>query len=242
MANLARFVSALWDLDTFYVFDDFWMDQTDLTAVDTITDTGTALMGDEANGVATLTPSDGSVADNDEVYLATPNESFLFAANRELYFKARVQFAETTAGVYNVAFGAANAPAANLLIDTGGGLRASGSLVSIYKVTTESVWRCTARSNSVVTITQSAGVGSAAVAATWYVLEITVKDVGDGVNLAVSYKVDGVLLRDSNGYLIRHIIPVASATEMAMFFGAKLGAATNNDAAKIDYWFGAQSR
>lgn len=237
--NLARFTSEQWQLDCFHVFDDFWMDQTDLTWVDTVTDTGTVAIGDEAGGVATLTPSDGTVVDNDEAYLQTANELFLWAANRELYFKARVQFVETAAGVYNVAFGVANAPVADTLIDNGGGIRASGSLAVIYKVDGESVWRCTARGNTTVTISQSS---TAAVGSTWYVLEIIVKD-WDGVQMEVSYKVDGAYLKDANtGSIITHRVPIASATEMAMFVGCKLGAGTNNDTTKIDYALGCQTR
>jgi hypothetical protein len=238
MANITRFTSALWDADAFYIESDFDTDQLDALGVDTITDTGTVLMGDEANGVVTLTPSDGTVADNDEAYFATPNENFLFAANRELYFRARVQFSEVVAGAANVAFGCANAVAGDLLIDDGGGLRASGSLLAIYKVDGSSVWRATARSNSVVTITVST---EAAVAATWYDLEIICVDAGNG-NHTVTYKVDGKFLKDTNGSVIRHVIPVASATEMQMFLGVKLGAATNNDVLKCDWWYGAQTR
>lgn len=238
MANLNRFCAPLWDLDTYHVFSDFTHDQTDLFEVDTVTDSGTVAIGDAANGVVVLTPSDGTVADNDEAYLATPNETFLFAANRELFFQARVQFTEVAAGVLNCAFGFANAVAANLLIDDAGGLRASGSLAAIYKVDGESVWRCTARSNSVVTTTTST---TAASAATWYTLEILATDAGNG-NHTVVYKVDGVPLRDANNQVIRHTIPVASATEMQMFAAAKLGAITNNDTVLVDYWYGAQTR
>jgi hypothetical protein len=237
--NLTRFTSTLWEMDTFNVFSDFGDDQSDLFWIDTITDSGSVAIGDEANGVATLTPSDGSVVDNDEVYFATANEVFLFATNRELCFRARLQFAETAAGVYNVAFGAANAVAADLLINDGGGLRASGSIVAIYKVDGESVWRVTARNSSTVTINQTT---KAAVAATWYDLVIEVKD-WDGVSMEVSYKVDGERLKDANtNSVIVHRIPIASATEMQMFVGAKLGASTNNDATKIDFAYGAQTR
>src|SRR4051812_4580040 len=95
-------------LDTLCVFDHFWTDQLDTTAVDTITDTGTALIGDAAGGQVVLTPSDGSVADNDECYLATPNEVYLLATDRPLYGRARVKFSEVTADKVNAAFGFQN--------------------------------------------------------------------------------------------------------------------------------------
>ena len=42
--KLNRFTAALWDLDTFHVFDDFWADQVDTQWVDTVTDTGTVAL------------------------------------------------------------------------------------------------------------------------------------------------------------------------------------------------------
>jgi hypothetical protein len=239
MANLNRFTGALWDLDTFYIFDDFWMDQTDLTAVDTITDTGTALVGDETRGIMTLTPSDGTVADNDEVYIATPNECFLFAAGRPIYGECRLLFAETTATVYNVAFGFMNAVGANTIVDTTGLPKTSGSTLCIYKTTTTAVWKVASAVNGVATHTTST---AGAVAATWYVLKIICDDAGDGVNMRCTFRVNDAPLRDSNNLPIVHTIPIASATEMQMFAGAKLGAATNNDTTKVDYWYGAQKR
>lgn len=236
--NLARHTSPLYDLDTFNIMDDFGADQSDVTWIDTITDTGTVLMGDEDNGVATLTPSDGTVADNDEVYLATANANFRLLANRELSFIARLQFVETAAGIYNVAAGFASSVAANLLVDDGGGLRASGAVIAIYKVDGESVWRCVSRNGTAVTVTQST---KAAVGATWYQLKILIKD-WDGVSQQVAFMVDGEYLKDSNGLVIRHTVPLASAAQMQAFIGAKLGAITNNDTTKVDFVYCDQVR
>src|SRR5204862_219566 len=72
MSNLARFTSPLVDWDTFCIADDFKDDQSDLFWIDTITDSGTALVGDAANGIMQLLPSDGTVADND-AYLRDTN-------------------------------------------------------------------------------------------------------------------------------------------------------------------------
>src|SRR5215207_3884298 len=79
---------------TFYVWNDFEKDQGDLDWVDTATDSGTVSVGDAANGIMALVASDGTVADNDEAYAATPNELFLVAAGRQLHFMADVQFTE----------------------------------------------------------------------------------------------------------------------------------------------------
>lgn len=238
MSNANRFTAALQNLDTFHVFEDFARDQADTDFIDTITDTGTVLVGDEANGVVTLTPSDGTVADNDEAYVATPNELFVFAAGRPIYGRARVRFTEVAAGVANVAFGFQNAVGANSIVDDGGGLKVSGSCLGIYKIDGEQVWRAVSSCNGTSTVTKSL---TAAAAATWYDLEIEAVDF-DGVTMTVVFKVDGAYLKDANGYVIRHSVAIASATEMQLFAGIKLGAGTNNDTLKVDYWYAAQKR
>jgi hypothetical protein len=238
MANLVRYTWPLRNLDAFEVFDDFNFDQSTALVVATTTDSGTVAMGDEANGVMTLTPSDGTVADNDEAYAATPNANLIFAANTSIYLRGRMKWAETAAGVYNAAFGAQNAVGANSVIDDGGGLKVSGSTLGIYKVDGESVFRTVSACNGVATVTKST---TPAVAATWYVLEIFCAD-WDGVKMQVTYKVDGQYLKDANGLIIRDTVAIASAAQMQVFYGAKLGAITNNDVLKADYWYAAQTR
>jgi hypothetical protein len=237
---LDRFTAPLWDVDTFYVFDDFWADQTDLTWVDTITDTGTVLINDGAGGIVTLTPSDGTVADNDEVYFFTANALFQFLANRNVYGRARVSFVETAAGVYNAMFGFASAPAANLIVDDGGGLRASGSLLAIEKRDGETAWRLTTRNGSTVTSTLSTATATMA-SGVYQVLEVQAEDVGNGT-LRCSGRVNGRLLTDVNGQVIRHSVLITGSALMAVGVGAKLGAATNNDVLLADYVYAAQGR
>lgn len=232
MSVTNRAVAVEGELDTLVVFDHFDKTQSDINAVDTITDTGTVLASDAAGGVMVLTPSDGTVADNDEAYLATPKEVFLFATGKPLYGRGRVKFAETTSGVYNVAFGFQNAVGANSILDDGAGLKVSGSTLAIYKVDGETVWRCVSANNSTSTVTKS---NKTASANTWYDLEVFCTDNGDGTG-AATYKVDGEYLKDVNNVIIRHSITFASSTEMQGFVGCKLGAGTNNDATSIDFW------
>lgn len=238
MPLLNRFSAPLWDLDTFHIFDDFWWDQTDLSWVDTITDTGTAAVGDATRGVMTLTPSDGTVADNDEVYLASANQLFLFASNRPLYCKARVQFTETASGVFNCFAGFMSGVAANALVDDGGGMRASGCYAVIYKVDGETVWRCGTRNGSAATSTTST---KSAGGASYQELEVIGQDA-DGVSMTFTFKVDGEYLKDASGLVIRHSVLIASASIMSLAAGAKLGAITNNDVLNLDYLYGAQHR
>lgn len=236
--NLNRYTRPLWDLDTVFVFDDFTGDQSDITAVDTITDTGTALVGDAANGVIVLTPSDGTVADNDECYLSTPNELFQFAAGRPIYGRWKFQYSAVVAADPNVAVGFMNAPATSALGDNGAGVKVSGDTLAVEKRDGETAFRCTSASSGASTSTLS---NKSIAAATDYVVEIECAD-WDGVSMVVTYKVDGEYLRDTNNNVIRHTVAISGSELMAMFAGIKLGANTNNDTLSLDYWYGAQKR
>jgi hypothetical protein len=238
MPNLNRFTRPLWDTDTFFVFDDF---QKTLVAgewVATLTDLGTAAVGDATRGILTVTPADATVADNDEAYVASAKQLFLFAAGRPLYGRCRLQFTETAAGIYNAFFGFVSGVGADTLVDNGGGMRASGCVLAIYKVDGETVWRAVARNGSTATVSQST---KAAGGAAYQDLDI-IAESPDQVNLTVTYKVDGEYLKDANGLVIRHSVPIASASIMSLAFGAKLGAITNNDTLNVDLAYGAQRR
>lgn len=235
--KINRFTAPLWNLDTFHIFDDFWQDQSDINWVDTVTDLGSVAMGDAAGGIVTLTPSDGTVADNDEAYLASPNELFIFADAQPIYGRARLQFTEANTDDANIVFGFQNAVGADSLIDNGGGPKVSGSTLAIYKVDGGTVWRCASACNgtSTDTVSTTTAGGSA-----YQELEIICND-WDGTSMQVTFKVDGNYLKDSNGYVIRHTVAIASATEMAAFVGVKNGGA-NNQTLLVDYIYAAQAR
>lgn len=239
MPLLNRFTSPLWDLDTAYLFDDFQKTIVAGEWVATLTDTGTAAVGDAAGGIVTLTPSDGTVADNDEVYLFSAKELYKFLANRNIYGRTRVSFVETAAGIYNAVFGFANAVAADFIVD-GGGLRASGSIIALEKRDGETAWRLTTRDTAGAVSTLSTA-STTMTSGQFQVLEVQAEDVGNGT-MRCSARVNGRNLVDVNGAPIRHSVLIASATEMSVGVGAKLGAATNNDLLLVDYIYAAQGR
>lgn len=238
MPNLGRFTRPLLDLDTYYWFDDGIMDQTDALGIDTITDSGTVAMGDTRKGIIVLTPSDGSVADNDEAYYASPNEVFLCAANKPIYGCCYLQFSEANTDDANVAFGFQNAVGANSIVDDGAGVKVSGSTLAIYKVDGGTVWKCASSCNGTSTVSTST---TTAGGTAYQKLEIFCDDY-DGTYMKVTFKVDGRYLVDSTtGAVITHTVAIASATEMQCWCGVKNGF-TNLETLHVDYIYGQQQR
>lgn len=232
MANILRFPNNLAQLEQFGVYSDFTDVRNDDTWVDTITDTGTITVGDAARGIVTLTPSDGTVADNDEAYLANAKEVFLIDDGKPMYAVCSLQYTEANTDDANIAFGFMNAVGANAIIDDGAGLKVSGDTIGIYKVDGGTVWKCVSTVNgataTVSTSTKTAG------GASYQKLEIEVVDF-TGTQMKCVFKVDGIPLKDSTtGADIVHTISVASATEVQVFVGVKNGSA-NLETLLVDY-------
>lgn len=214
----------------FGVFSDFTEDQLDALWVDTVSDLGTVAMGDSVGGIVVLTPSDGTVADNDEAYLACPNEIFKFAADKPMYAVASLQFTEANTDDANVGLFFQNAIGANSIIDDAGGLKVSGSTIGIYKVDGETVWRCVSANNSSSTVTVST---TSSTSSSYQKLEIETYPVSSTV-IGVVFKVNDQYLKDTNGDEIKHKITVASSTEMQVGVGVKNGGG-NNQTLNVDY-------
>jgi hypothetical protein len=199
------------------------------------TDSGTATVGDAANGELALAPSDGTVGDNDEIYIKATNETLLFANNRAICFSALVKWTEGDTNHLNVAVGFMNAVAADSILDNGAGPKASFSGALFYKVDGGTVWRCrsslgTTNTDSITNITAG---GSA-----YQLLEIEFRAI-DAALGEISFLIDGQVVRDANNFPIKHQITYTSATEMQAFAGAKNGEATTVETLKIDamaYW------
>lgn len=240
MANVLYMPAAMKDLKhVFEVSNDFAGNQVDTDWVDTVTDSGTVSFDDLIGGQAVLTPSDCTIADNDEAYLATPNEIFKLTAGLPMYFEARIKYAETVASTQNIAFGIQNAVGANSIIDTAGGLKVSGDTIAIYKAETANL-KCVSVSNGgTATVSTSSFTPTAG---TFYTYSIEVMDYTSTL-AKVAFSIDGVRLKDSTtGLDIVHTVAYASSTECQLFVGVKLGAGTNNDTMTVDYIYGCQAR
>lgn len=212
------------------LFDDFAWYVTAHLWTTVVSDSGTIAVGDAAKGVIVLTPSDGTVADNDEAYLKSTAEVFLVAANKPIVGEAKLQFTEANTDDANVFFGFADAIAANLIVDNGG-MKTSGSMFGIFKQDGSNVWKCISSissSQTISTSTTTAG-GSA-----YQTLRVEIQPI-NSTTAEVTFYVDGQQLLDSSTLKpIKHTITYTGATEMQIGAGVKNGD-TNLETLNIDY-------
>ncbi len=225
----------------FTIQDDFIRDVDSADWVTTLTDSGTASVGDAVGGVIALVPSDGTVADNDEAYIESANEVFKFSADKPLLFEARVQFTEANVDDANVLVGLLDAVGANSLQDNGAGPPSSYSGAVFFKVDGGTVWQ-TETSNSTTQTTNEllstntnnlAKKSVTAGGSSYQVLRIEYMPYSS-TNAYVSFFVDGVLC-------CQHDYIFTSATEMQIGIGVKNGGA-NNETLNVDYVVCTQER
>jgi hypothetical protein len=200
----------------------------------TATDLGSAAVGDARRGIMTLTASDGTVADNDEIYYFSSKEVFLIAAGEPIGLKTSIQFAEANTNAANIFVGFMNAPAADSLVDNGGGPRANFSGAGFYKIDGELNWRViysdgTTRTVEVLDATHKLLKGQARVAggASYQTLEIVITPK-TATLCDVIFDIDGVVVSKMTDRTF------ANATEMTMVYGVKNGSA-HNQTLNIDY-------
>ena len=161
--------------------------------------------------------------DNNEIMCRSTNEIALFQADGTFIFESRIQWTEVNTDDANVAVGMADAAAANLLSDDGGGDNIAGSGALIFKVDGGTVWRCACEING--TIVETASIQTAGGAA-YQLLSIEGRAV-DATNYEITYFLDGAALTDASNDPIKHTIAYASATEMRLVPGyVKAGGAT----------------
>lgn len=239
MTTKLRMPAALSERDQYGFFDDFlWFISPHLwTSIPT--DTGTVAVGDAVKGIAVLTPSDGTVADNDQVLLKSTNETFKFLADKPINFEASIQFTEANTDDANVAVGLANGVAAELLVDDGAGIKTSGSILAIYKVDGGTVWKVISSCNATQTISTST---TTAGGSSYQRLAIKWQPVGSAYSEATFF-VDGVQLLDSTTLkpIVHRFDYSDSPTEMQAFATVKNGGG-NLETLNLDYMACYQAR
>lgn len=236
MPKLPRFAGPLWDLDTPYYFNDFPNFTTNTDGVTSLAadTTATVAVSDSRAGICVVTTD---ATDNNEAAIFTTREMWIFGADYQPYGRAYIQYTEANTDDANVFAGFASAIGANLLVDNGAGPRTSGCIAGIYKVDGGTVWRCITRngSNSTDTVSTTTAGGAA-----YQLLEVECYEF-DGTNVSVTFRVNGNLLKDSNGLVIKHTVAIASAELMQFGVYAKAGGA-NSEVVNVDYIYAHQRR
>lgn len=202
--------------------DDFNSYTTTQLWTSVLSNLGTAAVGDAANGVLVINPSDASVVDNDESYVRSTKELFLFANNKPIVFEASIQ--HTASATVNVAVGLMDAVAADSIVDNGG-VKTTGSYVCFQKVDGGTVWlgTCGANSISAGTVTSTVAAGGSA----YQKLRFEVKPYSS-TQANVAFFIDDVLIGTLQ-------LTYTGATEMCAFVGAKNGADTTVETINVDY-------
>lgn len=190
------------------------------------TDSGTAAAVDTVGGALSITPSDGTVADNDEIYIKATNESFIFGVNYPFTVRAKCTFTEANTDDANVFVGVMNAIAANSLLDDGGGPPANSNHAVFFKVDGGTKWQFETSVGTTQTTTTISDVTTAG-DGTYRVLGIDCFPIST-TRVEVIPTIDGVQCKDTNGNLIKHTVDATSGTtEMQLGWGMKNGAVTN---------------
>ena len=190
----------------------------------TAPDTGTASIIDAAGGVIQLAPSDGTIADNDEVYLLSVNEIFRIAAGKPMAAEALIQFTQAATNAANVGFGFMDAVGANALQDNGAGPKATFSGAVIYCRDGSLNWHCCysdGATQTIVELTAAASLNKRAMVAGGSAYQLLQIDIVPKTStlVAVIFRIDGstVCKMLDRTY--------ANATESMLFAGAKNGTA-----------------
>jgi hypothetical protein len=234
--KINRFTRPLWDVDTPYYFNDFGNFATGTDGVTSLAaDAGASVAaGATRNGVVVLTTGG---TDNNEAAVYETNAHYLLLDAKPIYARLLAQYAEANTDDANVFIGLASAPGANLMVDDGAGPRASGTLLGIYKVDGGTVWWAVTRNGSAVTTTQST---TTAGGSAYSLFEVIASD-WDGVEMEVSFKVDGQYLKDANGVNIRHRVAISGATIASSVAYVKAGGA-NSEVLNVDSLYAHQAR
>jgi len=90
-----------------------------------ISDVGAATVPSGTTNLS-ITPSDATVADNDEIYVHSTNPIIPMVDNRPFHAEWIIQFTEANTNAANVAVGLASSVAADLIVDTPAARRRAG--------------------------------------------------------------------------------------------------------------------
>jgi len=210
------------------------------------TDTGLWTKTDADSGASVAIDADGvggilvfttAATDNNEAYIETTNELFLFAADTPIIVEARLQYAEANTDDANVMLGLMDAPGANSIVDDGAGPKSSYSGMVMFTEDGQTLWTFETSLAGTQTTTQTdvtaGGAGHAAIRMIAQPVSSTEIECTPWIDTAGGSNFKH--MRDSKGNLIKHSITLGSPTQMAGVVGVKAGGA-NSEVVNLDYF------
>lgn len=190
----------------------------------TLTDTGSVTPLTTHGGGVALTPSDGTVADNDEAYIGWTNKNLVPTNLKPIVFQTVIQFVEGNADDINVIAGLMSTSAADALLDNGGGPPASYSGLVFFKVDGDTVWQVESSVAGVQTTTRLSNANS---------LDGTTRTAGGSARqtlriefIPISSTLADVLFYIDGVLVAKHAWTYTSAAALSPVLGLKNGAAT----------------
>ena len=186
------------------------------------TNGGTCSISDGVKGICALSPG---ATDNDEIYIVAATETIKFASGKTFILDAELTWTEANTDDANVIFGCMNNVGANALIDDGGGPRATGDYVAMWKVDGGTVWRAGVQSNGTQKPTTDTDSEVTAGGSSYQRLRVKVV-CETSTRAYAEFSVDGVNIATTH-------FDYASATEMQLVLGVKSGGA-NAETLNVD--------
>ncbi len=203
-------------------FDDFYSYDTtfDWAVVEDAGASGGDVLTDAVGGIVSL-GCDGD--DEDEFYGSSMNECFKFAANKMLFFEARIQLTEANTNEANWIIGLSDTVAADSMQDAGAGPMASFDGAVFFKV--DGTMKIQFGSSNAAAQVINATLDDF-VSGTWYKVTFLFNP-GDGTTGTITPYIDGVAGT-------AHDITLAGLEEMHILMGVKTGG-TQEEALIVDY-------
>lgn len=214
---------------------------------DTSGDSGAAVAPtDAAGGQVTLTTGG---TDNNECYLHTTKELYLFAEGKTLIGEARIKYTEANTDDANVLVGFVDAVGANTIVDDGAGPKGSYSGAVFFKEDGATLWSTETSIGGTQATTQltsgnaADGVSCVPGGGVWQRLRVVVKCTS-----STSATADFYIIRDESTVGATEMKLVKSttftytgATEMHFVVGVKAGG-SNSEVVTVDYARARQKR
>lgn len=231
-------------LENFYILEDFTNGGPDVTNKWELASTGSAgtavisAVGGNG-GVLVLTP-DASAGANDEVYFYERNPLFLPLAGQPVLARGSIQFTETNVNQANIFFGLASGVGPGLMLTASGGMRATGTILGLYKQGGQLNWSAIARNGTNLQTTLS---NLPAALSEYSVISVEMMDQLAG-SATYSFRVNDTFLTDVNGNLIKFIVPFSGLTTCSLVAGVRNGATVTagSEVLNIDWLYAQQRR